>query len=358
MSSSVAEGPLHLIEDEDTGDRMLIYASDGGAEVQLRVADESFWATQAQMAQMFGVNVPAISKHLKNIFDEGELARAPTVSILEKVALEGGRQVKRTVEHYNLNALISVGYRVGSKQGTLFRIWATDKLLRYLTKGFVIDTQRLKAPDEHDRIAELREILRDIRASEANVYAELRRICAMCQDYDSSAPQSRRFYATMQAKLYWAVVSGTPSMLLADRADATAPNMGLQTWPKVDIRQADATNAKNYLAEAELRELNRLTTLLLDIFEDQLAIGKLTLMTEAESLLDVQLANLNRAVLRHGGSKSHEAAQAHAKTEYAKFDAARRERRLLEAQEALKAIAASDKQLPKARRNRKNPDKG
>lgn len=358
MSSSVAEGPLRLVEDEDTGDRLLIYAANGGAEVQLRVADESFWATQAQMAAMFGVNVPAISKHLKNIFDDGELDRAATVSILEKVALEGERQVKRTVEHYNLNALISVGYRVGSKQGTLFRIWATDKLFRYLTKGFVIDAPRLKAPEEHDRVAELREILRDIRASEANVYAELRRICAMCQDYDPKSQQSRGFYIKMQAKLYWAVVTATPSMVLADSADATAPNMGLQNWPKAEIRQADATNAKNYLAEAELRELNRLTTLLLDIFEDQLAIGKLTLMAEAESLLEAQLANLNRAVLRHGGSKSHNIAQTHANAEYAKFDAALRERRQLEAQEALRAIAAGDKQLPKTRRTRKNPDKG
>ena len=337
---------------------MLIYASDGGAEVQLRVADKSFWATQAQMAQMFGVDRRTVSEHLTNIFSSGELNEAATCRKFRQVRQEGAREVAREIPLYNLNALISVGYRVGSKQGTLFRIWATDKLLRYLTKGFVVDTQRLKAPDEHDRVAELREILRDIRASEANIYAELRRICAMCQDYDASAPQSRRFYATMQAKLYWAVVSGTPSMLLADRADAATPNMGLQTWPKADIRQADATNAKNYLAEAELRELNRLTTLLLDIFEDQLAIGKLTLMAEAESLLDAQLTNLNRAVLRHGGSKAHDAAQAHAKAEYAKFDAARRERRQLEAQEALRAIAASDKQLPKTRRTRKNPDKG
>jgi hypothetical protein len=358
MSSNEAEGPVPLIVDDATGDRLLIYAANGGAEVQLRVANDSFWATQAQMAQMFGVNVPAISKHLKNIFDEGELDRAATVSNLEKVGIEGGRQVKRTVEIYNLNALISVGYRVGSKQGSLFRIWATDKLLRYLTRGFVIDSQRLKAPDEHDRIAELREIIRDIRASEANVYAELRRICAMCQDYDSTSQQSRRFYATMQAKLYWAVVSGTPSMVLSERADAAAPNMGLQTWPKTDIRQADAVNAKNYLAAPELRELNRLTTLLLDIFEDQLAIGKLTLMSEAATLLDAQLANLNRAVLRHGGSISHEAAAAHAKQEYARFDDARRERRRLEAQEALAAIASSDKLLPKTRRSRKNPDKG
>lgn len=357
MSSSVAEGPLHLIEDEDTGDRMLIYAADGGAEVQLRVADESFWATQAQMAQMFGVAENVVTYHLKNIFSDGELDEEATTRKIRGVRSEGRRQVSREITHYNLNALISVGYRVGSKQGTLFRIWATDKLLRYLTKGFVIDAQRLKTPDEHDRVAELREIIRDIRASEANVYAELRRICAMCQDYDSSAPQSRRFYATMQAKLYWAVLSGTPSMVVAERADASAPNMGLQTWPRTEIRQADAINAKNYLAEAELRELNRLTTILLDIFDDQLEIGKLTLMSEAETLLDTQLTNLNRAVLRHGGSVSHDAAEACAKAEYAKFDSVRRERRRLEALETLATVKSSAQQLPKPRPTRKNPDK-
>jgi hypothetical protein len=357
MSGDTAEGHIQLIEDADTGERLLVYAVDGGAEVQLRVAGETFWATQAQMASMFGVNVPAISKHLKNIFDEGELDRAATVSNLETVRVEGGREVRRTIEIYNLNALISVGYRVGSKQGTLFRIWATDKLLRYLTKGFVIDAPRLKGPEEHDRVVELREIIRDIRASEANLYAELRRICAMCQDYDPKSQQSRQFYIKMQAKLYWAVVSATPSMVISDRADATAPNMGLQTWPKAEIRQTDAINAKNYLSEAELGELNRLTSILLDIFEDQLAIGKLTLMTEAEALLDAQLRGLNRAVLRHGGAISHEAAEAKAKAEYARFDAARRERRRIEADQALSALHDSDRALLSPRRTRKKADK-
>ena len=357
MPGSNAEGPLRLTQDGDTGDRLLIYASDGGAEVQLRVLEDTFWATQAQMAQMFGVAENVVTYHLKNIFSDGELDEEATTRKIRGVRSEGRRQVSREIAHYNLNALISVGYRVGSKQGTLFRIWATDKLLRYLTKGFVIDASRLKAPEEHDRVAELREIIRDIRASEANVYAELRRICAMCQDYDPRSPQSRRFYATMQAKLYWAVVSGTPSMVLADRADASEPNMGLQTWPRTEIRQTDATNAKNYLADAELRELNRLTTILLDIFDDQLEIGKLTLMSEADTLLDAQLANLNRAVLRHGGSISHDAAEARAKAEYAKFDSARRERRRLEAQEALAAVKSSAQHLPKTRRTRKKPDK-
>lgn len=357
MSGPVADGPLHLVNDNETGDRLLIYATEAGADVQLRVTEGTFWATQAQMAAMFGVDRRTINEHLSNIFNCGELDEAATCRKFRQVRLEGAREVTREIPLYNLNALISVGYRVGSKQGTLFRIWATDKLLRYLTKGFVIDAVRLKAPDEHDRVAELREIIRDIRASEANVYAELRRICAMCQDYDPKSPQSRRFYATMQAKLYWAVVSGTPSMVLADRADASEPNMGLQTWPKPEIRQADATNAKNYLAGAELRELNRLTTILLDIFDDQLEIGKLTLMSEADTLLEAQLANLNRVVLRNGGSVSHDTAEAHAKAEYAKFDSARRERRRLEAQEALAAVKSSAQHLPKPRRTRKKPDK-
>lgn len=346
-------GPIPLIEDEDTGDRLLVYSTEGGAKVELKVMGDSFWATQAQMAEMFGVNVPAISKHLKNIFEDGELEVNATVSKMERVGNEGGRRVTRSIEIYNLNAVISVGYRVGSKQGTMFRMWATDRLMQYLTKGFVIDVQRLKAPEDQDRIAELREIIRDIRSSEANVYAELRRICAMCQDYQPSAEQSRTFYKHMQAKLYWAVTTNTPAMVLKARADASASNMGLQTWPKENIRQEDATNAKNYLANGELRELNRLTSILLDIFEDQLEIGKLTLMAEAEALLDTQLKNLNRVVLRHGGKVSHDAAVSHAKYEYAKFDAKRREARRIAAEKTLLEIRSTEGALPKPKRQRK-----
>jgi hypothetical protein len=339
-------GPVHLIEDHDSGDRLLIYVTDKGAQVDLRVIGNTFWATQSQMAEMFGVDVSVVSRHISNVFAEGEL---PAAINLQKMQINRGAPTT----FYSLNVLISVGYRVSGPLGTMFRIWATDKLMQYLTKGFVIDAPRLKAPDDHDRIAELRDIIRDIRSSEANVYAELRRICAMCQDYDPSAEQSRIFYKHMQAKLYWAVVSSTPAMVLKDRADASMPNMGLQTWPKENIRQEDAINAKNYLGDYELRELNRLTTILLDIFEDQLEIGRLTLMSEAEALLDAQLRNLNRVVLRHGGKVSADDAAKRAKKQYAIFDGKRREARKLATEKLLSEVKATESALPKPKRQRK-----
>lgn len=346
-------GPVPLYQDDSTGNRFLVYATQGGVRIDLQVEGDTFWATQQEMADAFGVTRQNITIHLQNIFKEGELSEAAVC----KEVLRTGRDGKSyTTKLYDLNAVISVGYRVGGKLGTAFRLWATEKLVQYLTKGFVIDAAKLKQPGDQDRIAELREIIRDIRSAEANVYAELRRICALCQDYDGSSEGSRRFYSQMQAKLYWAVTSRTPSMILSERADAKLTNMGLQTWPKADIRQADAVVAKNYLGESELRELNRLTTILLDIFEDQLDLGKLTLMSQAERLLEAQLMQLNRQVLRHGGRVSHDVAEAHAIREYKKFDDQRRTARTETVRKELAELAAAERDLPRGRRKSKKPD--
>jgi hypothetical protein len=327
--------------DHDTGDRFLPYVGKTGVEVSLRVQGDTFWASQAQMAEMFGISRSGITRHIGRIISEGELTEEGNVHLM--YITKG----KKPTKLYSLNMMISVGYRVESKQGTLFRIWATDKLVQYLTKGFVVDAPRLKEPGAADRVAELRDIIRDIRASEANVYAELRRICALCSDYDPASEDARKFYQRMQAKLYWAVVSYTPAMVLKDRADAEQPNMGLQFWPKENIRQEDAVVAKNYLAGAELEELNRLTTILLDIFDDQLKIGKLTLMSEAETLLDAQLKNLSRAVLTHGGSVSADDAKAHARAEYKKFDERRRALRTESRHAELAELKSTGAALPK-----------
>ena len=193
--------PVRLSEDAETGDRFLIYGTDRGIKVELRYAGETLWATQDQMAEMFGVDRTSITKHLKNIYQEGELDPAATCEEISQVRQEGDRKVTRKRPIYNLNAIISVGYRVSSRQGTMFRIWATDTLVQFATKGFVVDAERLKNPEEHDRVRELREIIRDIRSDEANVYREVRRICAMCQDYEEKSGAWRDFYARMQAKL-------------------------------------------------------------------------------------------------------------------------------------------------------------
>lgn len=351
-----ADEPVRLSEDADTGDRFLIYGTDRGVKVELRYAGETLWATQDQMAEMFGVNVPSISRHLKNIFADGELDLAATVSKIERVAQEGQRQVRRQIEIYNLNAIISVGYRVSSGQGTLFRIWATDTLVQFATKGFVVDAARLKNPEEHDRVRELRDIIRDIRSDEANVYREVRRICAMCQDYDGKSAAWRDFYARMQAKLLWAVTSNTPAMILAERADAAAPNMGLRSWSKDAVRQQDALVAKNYLAVPEVRELNRVTTILLDIFEDQLDIGKLKAMTEVERMLDAQLKALSRPLLSHGGSVKASQAERHAKEQYRVFDERRRAERHTEADAQMAHLLKKERELPKSRRKKPRND--
>ena len=355
MPAASNEGPIRLTEDA-TGDRVLIYGTDRGVKVELRYAGETLWATQDQMAEMFGVNVPSISRHLKNVFAEGELDPTATVSKIERVAREGEREVRRSIEIYNLNAVISVGYRVSSKQGTLFRIWATDTLVQFATKGYVVDAARLKNPVEHDRVRELRDIIRDIRSDEANVYREIRRICAMCQDYDGKSGAWREFYTRMQAKLLWAVTSNTPAMIFAERADASAPNMGLRSWSKDAIRQQDALVAKNYLAEPEIGELNRVTTILLDIFEDQLDIGKLNTMAEVERMLDAQLKALNRSVLSHGGSARATLAEQHAKDQYRIFDARRRAERHADADADIADLLKKERELPKARRKKSRND--
>lgn len=358
MTPPRKEDPVRLTEDADTGDRFLLYGTDRGIKVELRYAGDTLWLTEAQIAELFGVTRQNVNIHLGNIYSEGELDRASTCKEILQVRREGDRSVKRAVQIHNLDAIISVGYRVSSKHGTLFRIWATDTLVQFATKGFVVDAERLKNPEEHDRVRELREIIRDIRSDEANVYREVWRICAMCQDYDDKSEAWRDFYARMQAKLMWAVTAHTPAMLLAERADAASENLGLRTWPKNAIRQQDALVAKNYLAGAEIRELNRLTTILLDIFEDQLDIGKLKTMAEVEETLVRQLRSLNRAILTHGGSVKSGAAERHAKEQYRIFDERRRAMRHAEADAQMADLLKKERSLTKSRRKKStNEDK-
>lgn len=212
--------PVHLVEDADTGDRFLIYATEKGQAVELRYSGDALWMTQAQMADLFGRDVSVISRHVSNILAENELAEEGN---LQKLQIASGKPITL----YSLDMIISVGYRVSSAQATLFRKWATEKLVQFATKGFVVDAERLKEPDARDRFAELREIIRDIRSDERNVYREIRHICAMCQDYDGESESWRTFYQKTQAKLMWAISSHTPSEIIADRADSNAPNMGL-----------------------------------------------------------------------------------------------------------------------------------
>ena len=321
---SMARGdhePVSLVEDGDTGDRLLIYEAKDGVQVEFHYLNETLWMTQSQMADLFGRDVASISRHIRNILDDGELDESTS---LQKVQ----RSMGRPLTIYSVDMVISVGYRVSSKEATMFRKWATKKLVQFATKGFVVDSARLKDPENYDRVKELKEIIRDIRASEANVYREIRSICAMCQDYDGSSQQARTFYAKMQNKLLWAITSHTAPELVVARADAKKPNMGLETWPNENIRKADVVTAHNYLGEPEIKEKNRFTVMLLDFFEDRLELGKLTTMAQAESELDKFIKFNDRALLNNKGSVSRPKANKVAEAEYAKFDKKRRAERL------------------------------
>ena len=343
--------PVILREDERTGDRFLLYGTDRGVSVAIRYEGDALWMTQAQIADLFGVDRTVITKHVANVYAEGELDPEATRAKIAQVRREGDRTVERQVEHYTLDMVISVGYRVASGQATLFRRWATEKLVQFATKGFVIDAVRLKQPDDGDRLAELREIIRDIRSDEANVYRELRRICSLCQDYDGESQTWRDFYMKTQAKIVYAATSQTPAEIVARRADASQDDMGLTNWPKGNIRKVDVAVSKNYLGTTEVKELNRLTTILLDIFEDQADLGRLIMMEDVRRLLDAQLQMLGRSVLMHGGQVSALAAKRHAEHQYAIFDAARRSRRHQEAERAIEDLKSIDEGLKRRSRS-------
>lgn len=334
--------PVHLQEDQATGDRFLVYGDGSGIHVEVSYIGDRLWMTQAQIAELFGRDRTTITKHINNIIDEAELDEETSVQKLHGT-------VGRPATLYSLDMVISVGYRVASKQATLFRRWATDKLVQFATKGFVIDAPRLKDPANRDRIAELKEIIRDIRSDEANVYRELRAICAMCQDYDGKSETWRTFFQHTQAKLIYAVSSDTPAGLISARVDAAKPDMGLTNWPNEKIRKSDVATAKNYLSDSEIRELNRLTVILLDIFEDQMDIGRLKTMEEAAHLLDRQLSGLGRAVLQTGGQVSMVDAKRKAESQYDKFKAQQKVARHQQADQTIAQIKREQKALAKKR---------
>lgn len=211
------DGPIHLVKDTETGDRFLVYESGKGARLDIRFEGDTLWMTQEQISRLFGRDVSVISRHIANVLADGELDEAGN---LQKVQIAHSA---KPVGLYSLDMVISVGYRVSSVQATLFRRWATGVLVRFAKSGFVVDAVRLKEPANADRIAELRDVIRDIRSDEANVYRELKRICSLCQDYDPASDRSSMFFQQTQAKLVYAVVSKTPSEILVERADHRRP---------------------------------------------------------------------------------------------------------------------------------------
>ena len=350
MARKPGDEPVRLVEDRQTGDRLLIYSTEQGITVELRFEADSLWLGESQIAELFGVTRQNVNLHLRNIYEQEELSREATCKESLQVRREGAREVQRTIPIYNLDAIISVGYRVSSKQGTMFRRWATDKLVQFATKGFVVDAERLKRPEEQDRVAELREVLQDIRSDEANVYREVRAICATCRDYDPKSKAWSDFFARTQAKIVFAVTSHTPSMIVMSRADATKPNMGLRTWPKDAIRQQDALHSKNYLGQAEIEELNRLTTLLLDYLIDQLKLGRIAMMSDAETHLDTLIKTSGRVVLVGGGTVRTTDAEACATEQYRVFKERLKAERHAEADAKIAELKSKIADLPRPKR--------
>lgn len=297
----------------------------GAVKIEVIFNGETFWLTQKRMAELFGVEVPAINKHLSNIYDTGELNRAATISILETVQQEGNRMVKRNVEFYNLDAIIAVGYRVNSHQATQFRIWATKTLKEFIIKGFVLDDERLKQGKRFgkDYFDELLERIREIRASERRFYLKITDIYEQCSiDYNKDADITQQFFKTVQNKLHWAITGKTAAELIADRANAAQPNMGLTTWknaPQGKILKSDIGTAKNYLHEKEIKELERIVTMYLDFAELQAERQIPMKMADWITRLDAFLQFNEYQILKDAGKVSHEVAMKLAEKEYEKF---------------------------------------
>jgi len=300
---------------------------DGEQRIEVVFRNENFWMTQKALAELFGVNIPTVSKHLRNIFASGELVEEVVVSILEITtqhgAMEGKTQTNK-VRFYNLDAIIAVGYRVNSYQATQFRIWATKTLKEYIIKGFVLDDERLKQGKTFgkDYFDELLERIREIRASERHFYQKITDIYALSVDYDKNAPITREFFAGVQNKLHWAITGQTAAETIHRLADASKPHMGLITWkqgPGGKVLKSDIDVAKNYLNEAHIRELNRIVSAYLDLAENRAERQIAMKMVDWVRFLDSFLELSNYPILEGKGSVSALEAKLKAEAEFAVF---------------------------------------
>jgi hypothetical protein len=305
----------------------LVLYTDPSGQVQIEalLRDKQMWLTQKSMSEAFGVGVPAISKHLANIYEEGELTKEATISILETVQKEGNRKVTREREFYNLDAIISVGYRVNSFQATRFRQWATNVLHEFIQKGFALDDYRLKYGTKFDDeyFDELMERIQEIRTSERKFYQKITDIYATSADYDKDALVTREFFKVVQNKMHWAASEQTAAEIIVGRADAAKPNMGLTSWRGADVRKGDVGIAKNYLTKNELVILNSLTEQYLVFATAQAKQHIVMKMNDWIERLDGFIKLNGKEILTHAGKISHELAIEHANAEYGKFAAAR-----------------------------------
>ncbi|SDC25775.1 virulence RhuM family protein [Acinetobacter boissieri] len=308
------------MSDIKTSEFLLYVSEDGELKIDVRLLDETVWLTQKQMAEMFQKNVSTINEHIKNVFDEGELDQNSTIRNFRIVQQEGGRSIEREVQHYNLDVIISVGYRVKSNRGTQFRIWATKVLREYIVKGFAMDDARLKNGGNNQYFDELLARIRDIRASEKLFYQKVLEIYATSIDYDPKEAESQKFFQTVQNKMHWAAHGHTAAEVVFSRVDGTKPNMGMTSFSgDGHPKSKDIAVAKNYLQEKEIDVLNRLVSMYLDFAELQALNGTSMYMKDWVAKLDKFLVASDRELLTHAGKISKLEAKQKAQLEYAVY---------------------------------------
>jgi hypothetical protein len=310
--------------------QVILYQSeDGRTKLDVRLENQTVWLSQKQLTELFGKAKGTISEHIKHIFEDGELEPAATVRLFRTVQIEGSREVVREVEHYNLDMVLALGFRVRSPMAVRFRQWAADKLKEYIVKGYVLDDDRLKNPDVgNDYFEELSRRIQDIRTSERRFYQKITDIYATSIDYDKDAPLTQTFYATVQNKVHFAIHGQTAAEVIVSRADRTLPNMGLTNWEGARIRKSDVGIAKNYLNEPELRALNNLVEQYLIFAQSQAERRVPMTMRDWITKLEGFLTLNDREVLKNAGKVSADLAKEHAEKEFVEFR--RQEDRVLE----------------------------
>lgn len=316
------------------GEIIIYQTEDGLAKIQLRAIEGTVWLTQAEIAELFQTSPQNITLHFKSIYEEGELRQEATCKDYLQVRDEGQRQIERKLKHYNLDAILAVGFRIKSHRGTQFRIWANTILKEYLVKGFVMNDERLKQADTWDYFDEWLERIRDIRASEKRFYQKIKDLYTTAIDYNKNSDQAQAFFKKVQNKMLWAITGQTAAELIASRSDPRLPNMGLTSWQGSVVRKGDVGTAKNYLAKEEIDHLNRIVTMYLDYAEEQAKRRKTITMAQWSDKLDAFLEFNEHDLLTHAGKIQMAVAQRLANERYDEFDTNRRQAQALEADKA------------------------
>lgn len=344
------------------GEFLFYQTEDARTRVQLRLDDGTVWMSQKQLADLYQVKVPTINAHLKNLFQDGELAADRTIRKFLIVAREGARNVERLVDHYNLEVILHLGYRVRSHRGTQFRRWVTEQLKDYLEKGFLLDDERFKGGQDSAYFEELLARIRDIRSSEKVFWRKVLDIYATSMDYDPHTETSQQFFATVQNKMHWAAHGHTAAELIVQRVDAQAPNMGLTNWAGASkgapVRKADVSIAKNYLNAEELDTLNRIVTAYIEVAELQAQARQPMTMRDWAGELDNFLRMTRKDILTHAGKVTAEAALAKAQAAYAEYQARIRDLPSPVERDFDAAIARPVKRIEKSRKALPNKKKG